>query len=145
MLRESDTLFKVYCPGQYKIYPHKLKMYNNGSVSKNIRYQDICNIDNFVINIAYQNEPWMFKISNNTMVEWYDYMGLTGDYTYIPYDYEILSKFFQNNNIVDVNWINSYEYGGFNDDTGNWTGIVGQVNNYCEHKHIEKFRINFLD
>ena len=36
------TRFKVYCPGQYKRLPHKLMMYQDGSVSKNVGYQKIC-------------------------------------------------------------------------------------------------------
>ena len=40
---ESDgTRFKVYCPRQYKRIPHKFMMYQDGSISKNVAYQDIC-------------------------------------------------------------------------------------------------------
>ena len=36
------TRFKVYCPGQYKRSPQKLMMYQDGSVSKNVKYQELC-------------------------------------------------------------------------------------------------------
>ena len=113
----SDTLFKVYCPGQYKAFPHKLKMYNNGSVSNNIEYKDIC-IDNFVVSIVYRTKPGFFEIVNNTMVEWYDFWYLLTDYSMIVYDFEILKPFFQNNNII-VNWRNASTFGMY----------LGQVNN----------------
>ena len=59
---EDETLFKVFCPGQYGNYPHKLKMYQNGSVHNKIKYEDICS-DLFVTNVAF-NYIW---IVNSTM------------------------------------------------------------------------------
>jgi len=115
---ESETLIKVYCPGQYKTHPHKLKMYNNGSVSNNIRYKDICDIDNFIVNVVYISDPGFLEIVNNTMVEWYDFWRLLTDFSMIVYDFEILKPFFQNNNII-ANWRNASTYDGF----------LGQVNN----------------
>ena len=130
----SDTLFKVYCPGQYKTFPHKLKMFINGSASNNIRYPEICNIKNFAVNIAYYTQTGFFEVVNNTMVEWYDYWGLIHDMSQIPYDYEILKTFFQIYNIGIINWIDySGTWGLFNHETGNWSGLVGQVNNYYEY------------
>ena len=106
-------------------------MYNNGSVSNNIRYQEICDIDNFVVNIAYNYVYYVFELSNDTMVEWYDYWGLINDVTQVPYDYEILKTFFKNYNIGIINWRDANgDWGLFNHETGNWTGIVGLVNNY---------------
>ena len=40
--KESQTSFKVYCPGQYNHLPNKLIIQELGSVSKNIKYKDIC-------------------------------------------------------------------------------------------------------
>ena len=64
---DSGTFFKVYCPGHYKSFPHKLTMYNNGSVSNKVRYQDICT-DRFVANFAW---VWSREIEvfNNSMVK----------------------------------------------------------------------------
>ena len=110
-------------------------MYNNGSVSNNIRYQEICDIDNIVVNIAYNYVYFVFDLSNDTMVEWYDYWGLINDVTQVPYDYEILKTFFKNYNIGIINWRDGDgDWGLFNHETGNWTGIVGLVNNYYEQE-----------
>ena len=65
---EPETTFKVYCPGQYKRVPHKLMMYNNGSVSKNVRYQNLC-VERFAISVAYNHDPWFFEIENNSMID----------------------------------------------------------------------------
>ena len=130
---ESGTNFNVFCPGQYKTYPHKLKMYNNGSVSNNIKYHYICNISNFVVNFAFPPAYGAFNVfPNNTIEEWYNYVGLKIDSTAIPYDWEIIKTFIQNNKIAYVNWINtnSTDIGLFNNKTGNWTGLIGKVNNY---------------
>ena len=81
-------------------------MYNNGSVNSNIKYLEICNIDNFVVNIAYANYWGFFEIVKNTMVEWYDFWNLLTDYSMIVYDFEILKPFFQNNNLT-INWRNA--------------------------------------
>ena len=69
-----ETSFKVFCPGQYKTFPHKLMMYKNGSVSNNIRYQDLC-VERFAINVAYNYEPWAFEVENNSMVDLQDKYG----------------------------------------------------------------------
>ena len=129
---ESGTNFKVFCPGQYKTYPHKLKMYNNGSVSNNIKYQYICNISNFVVNFAFPAYYYVFNVfPNNTIEEW-GYLIRDGDFTSISYDWEIITAFIQKNKIAYVNWINtnSTDLGLFNNKTGNWTGLIGKVNNY---------------
>ena len=131
---EQGTSFKVYCPGQYKTFPHKLMMYNNGSVSNNVKYQNLCE-ERFVISVAYNSEPNGFEIENNSMVDLskkygYSIVDWIGTVSYIPDDDEILSKFFLNHNIL-VNWIDcNYTWGWFDYETGKWTGAVGQVNIY---------------
>ena len=107
-------------------------MYNNGSVSNNIKYNDICNISSFVVNAAYPAWPYVFNVfPNNTIEEW-GYLISSEDYATIPFDWEIMKAFIQKNKIAYINWIdtNSTDIGMFNNDTGNWTGLVGQVNNY---------------
>ena len=133
---ESETLFKVYCPGQYKRFPHKLMMYNNGSVSKNVRYQDIC-VERFAVSVAYNNEPGWLEVENNSLVDlrekWeYTHQQLVGVLSYISADDEILSEFFLNYNII-INWIDcNYTWGWFDYETGKWTGAVGKVTIYSE-------------
>ena len=73
-------------------------------MSNNIKYKDICDIDNFVVNVVYISYPGFFEIVNNTMVEWYDFWQLKVGFSMILYDFEILKPFIQNNNIIVVNW-----------------------------------------
>ena len=125
--------FKVYCPGQFKRSPHKLIMYDDGSVSKNVQYKDICN-EKFTVNIAYSNEPSDFKVFelvNNSMVEYpLSWSILSSDGSYIAKDWEILSLFFQNYNII-TNWVDcNFTWGYFDHVTGKWTGGVGKVHFY---------------
>ena len=109
-------------------------MYNNGSVSKNVRYQDLC-VERFAINLAYNYEPWQFEVENNTMVDLREKYGklhgkFVGVLSYIAEDDEILSMFFFNNNII-INWIDcNYTWGWFDYETGKWTGAVGKVTIY---------------
>ena len=81
----------------------------------------------FSISVAYNDDIGMFMVVNNTMKEWYDYHGLINDMSRIPYEFEVLKPFFQNNNI-SVNWINcNWTWGWYDDETGTWTGAVGKV------------------
>ena len=57
----------------------KLKMHNNGSVSNNVRYQDLC-VERFAISVAYNNEPKVFEVENNSMVDLREKNGHTHGY-----------------------------------------------------------------
>ena len=119
--------FKVYCPGQYKRSPQKMIMYNDGSVSKNVQYKDICT-EKFTINIAYNHEPEIFELVNNSIVEYDVSLSiLSTGASYISKDWEILSIFFQNYNLI-TNWVDcNGTFGWFDHVTGKWTGAVGKV------------------
>ena len=58
----ESVYFKVYCPGQYKRPPHKLIMYQDGSVSKNVKCTD-----KSIVNVAYNNEWGHFFVFRNSM------------------------------------------------------------------------------
>ena len=109
-------------------------MYNNGSVSKNVRYQDLC-VERFAVNVAYNHDPKWFEVEDNSLVDLRKKYGYThgewvGVYSYLADNDEILSKFFLNNNII-INWIDcNYTWGWFDYETGKWTGAVGKVNIY---------------
>ena len=111
-------------------------MNNNGSVSNNVRYQDLC-VERFAVNVAYNYEPTWFEVENSTMVDLREKYGWThgkwvGVSTYIAKNYEILSMFFLNNNII-INWIDcNYTWGWFDYEKGKWTGAVGKVTIYSE-------------
>ena len=122
---DGGTSFKVYCPGQYQNFPHKLTMFNNGSVSNKVRYQDICK-ERIVANIAHL---WSRDVVNNSMVE-YPLNLKEGQYSSIslPYDFEIIGSFLINYNIIVNKWIDCNDTAGiFDNGIGKWTGAVGQV------------------
>ena len=123
-----ETSFKAYCPGQYKRVPHKLMMYNNGSVSNNARYQNLC-VERFAISVAYNHDPWIFEIENNSMIDLKEKYGRIVIYWrgYVSQTDEILSEFFLNYNILTT-WIDcNYTWGWFDHETEKWTGAVGKV------------------
>ena len=98
-------------------------MYDDGSVSSKVRYSDICK-DRFVANIAH---VWSEDVVNNSMVEHPLYI-IKGEYSYIPYHYEIIGSFLFNYNIIVNKWIDCNNTGGIIDsETGKWTGCMGQV------------------
>ena len=77
------------------------------------------------INIAYNNDSGWFEFVNNSMVE-YPAKIIEGKDDYISWDSEILEIFLKNKYI---RWINcNYTWGWHDDETGRWTGAVGQVN-----------------
>ena len=106
-------------------------MQDNGSVSKNVKYRNLCK-EQFPVHIAYNYQNLWFEMQNNSMVDTivkYKYFhGLFTDMnSYISQNYEILSIFFKNYNII-VKWINcNSTWGWYDDETGKWTGAVGQV------------------
>ena len=108
-------------------------MYDNGSVSENVKYKDICK-EQFHVHVAYNYKFFWFEIVNNSMVDsMVKYQMLHGSFvgsTYasmISQNSEILSIFFKNLNII-VKWINCNQtWGWYDDETGKWTGAVGQV------------------
>ena len=121
-------MFKLYCAAQYKRHPHKMVMYKDGTVGKQVRYQDICSQE-IVVNIAYNNFPPFFELVNNSMVE-YKPRRFGSENSMVPYDYEILSKFFQHKNIIP-NWINcNGSFGVYNKTSEKWTGAIGKVFTY---------------
>ena len=120
-------------------------MYNNGSVNNNIRYEDLC-VERFAVSVAYNHDTYWFEFENDSMINLREKYGLLQEvgasFGQYSYDSEILSKFFMNYNIL-VNWINcNYTWGWFDDETGKWTGAVGQVVNsvfVCKHAHANLF------
>ena len=138
--RESQTFFKVYCPGQYKHHPQKLIMQDNGSVSKNVEYKSICT-EKFLIQIAYNNNGNLFGIRIiNGKTYWLVQPILHGTWngviSSITRDYEILYMFRKNYNVY-VGLTNcNYTWGTYDDETGKWTGAVGQVNMYGVLRYI---------
>ena len=62
------------------------------------------------------------------MFKRHDYWGLINEKTSIPYEFEILEIFFKTENVIVKNWIDcNGTWGGYDDETGRWTGAVGKV------------------
>ena len=103
-------------------------MYQNGTVGNNIKYGEVCTDIN-IVNIVY---AYSHKVVNNSMVEWVagpsghgDFVGV---YTSIPFEYEILLPFFEKYNII-ANWTDcNYTGGTYDNETGKYNGVIGQVN-----------------
>ena len=104
-------------------------MQDNGSV--NVKYRNLCK-EQFPVHVAYNHDWFWFEIENNSLVDSmkkYQYLHgvFKGGYSAITHDSKILSIFFKHHNII-VKWINcNYTWGVFDDETGKWTGAVGQV------------------
>ena len=106
---------------------------DNGSVSKNVKYKHVCK-EQFPVHVAYNYDYFWLEIENNKLVDTiakysiWTHGWLVGRYSWIAMDWEILSIFFKNYNVI-VKWINcNSTYGIIDDETGKWTGLVGQVN-----------------
>ena len=110
-------------------------MYNDGSVTNNVRYKNLC-VERFAVSVAHNNEPTVFEVVNGTLVDMREKMGhlhgnLVGAYDYISEDDEVLSMFLIKNYNIIINWIDAnYTWGWLDDETGMWTGAVGKVNIY---------------
>ena len=131
-----DVVFYVKCPGQ-KENTELLIMTKDGTEARNRKYQDVCPVATEAaepkneVRVAYNNEPLTFLVNNdtNTMKEFPLWVPLheSEQAPYIPGDWEILKIFFDNNNLQPV-WINTdYTWGWYDEETGSWTGGVGQV------------------
>ena len=95
------------------MHPSKLVMFQNGSVSKNTQYKEICN-EKIPITVAHSAHDWTkFRLDKdtNSMVEirsegvWGgDEAFFEGEYSAQTYDWEILKPFFLHHNVVPT-WI----------------------------------------
>ena len=109
----------MYCPGQ-KRHSRKLMMYGI-----NIKYQDVCKDIN-IVNIANAISHWV--VNNSLLVrEGARHGNRVGKWSIIPFTYEIINPFLEQYNI-NVNWIDcNYNHGLYDNETGKWTGVIGQV------------------
>ena len=113
-------------------------MTKDGTEARNRKYQDGCPVKTEAaepkktgVRVAFNNVPEWFLVNNdtNTVKEFPLWMSLfeSEQHPYVPRDWEILKIFFDNNNIQPT-WINThFTWGWFDEETGSWTGGVGQV------------------
>ena len=117
--------FRLFCPKERN--HHKMIIFKNGTTKDDLQYKDLCK-EEYEVRIAYNNEENFFGIDNitNTMIEYHHWSIMTAGISQLSVEYEILKSFFSKFNIKPT-WINcNYTWGWF-DETGHWTGAVGQV------------------
>ena len=118
--------FRLFCPKERN--HHKMIIFKNGTTKDDLQYKDLCK-EEYEVRIAYNNEENFFGIDNitNTMIEYHHWSIMTAGISQLSVEYEILKSFFSKFNIKPT-WINcNYTWGWFDDETGHWTGAVGQV------------------
>ena len=101
-------------------------------LSKEIPYKsfkEICSGEPKKVNLGNWGNWWNFKVENNSLVHIPRTVkdNIHDKYSAMPWDWEILSKFFANYNI-EPNWLDcNYVTGDYDEELGGWTGCVGQV------------------
>ena len=84
-----------------------------------------------IVMVAYNDEPCIFEINNDTMVT---YPWGERDAKGQIYDHAILSAFLD----LRPMWQdNNYTWGWFDEDTGKWTGAVDMVSNKQTSKLLQ--------
>ena len=113
-------------------------MTKDGTEARNRKYQDVCPVTTEAaepkknkVKVAYNNDLGWFRVNDdtNSMKEYPLWVPLheSEQHTYVPRDWEMLRVFFDNNNL-EPTWINThFTWGWYDDETGSWTGGVGQV------------------
>ena len=120
-----------------------MMIFKNGTTKDNLQYKDLCKEEQYHVRIAYNNRRFKFEIDNkrNTMVEYPYWAPIVMEWTQISHENEILKSFFSKFNIKPT-WINcNYTWGVFDDETGHWTGAVGQVEILTNNRIIKVFLI----
>ena len=97
-----------------------------------LRYQETCGKNQIKVKANVAWTKWtVFDVTNNSMTKFSPIPVLHKSSTTIsftlPYDWEILDSFFQEQNIIP-NWIDTNGMVGIvNKTTGKWIGAVGKV------------------
>ena len=124
--RSSVVQFVMTCPGMSHSSTFTLHMRDSGEVDDGKVWGDLCRERR--VNIAYNNDPPYFAIDNKTgeLVR-YPINPISGVFSAIPYDWEILDSFFMNHAIVPI-WIDChFTWGWFDENSGTWTGALSKV------------------
>ena len=105
---------------------------HNVLISKEISYKsfkEICIGEKKKVNLGHWGNWAGMKVENNSLVH---IPRILEDYIYgkasnMPFDWEVLSKFFSIHNI-EPNWLHcNWTFGYYDDELGGWTGCVGKV------------------
>ena len=119
-------IFNLVCPGNAMSVSHeRLLLLKSATVNRNLDFDNVCKEKH--VNVAYNNEPYVFEVSNITgeMVR-YPVLPYVG-YVSLALEWEIQAVFFKYNEITP-HWINAnYTWGTLNYTTGQWSGAVGLI------------------
>ena len=126
-------IFKFVCPGNtMSILHEELLMLENGTVNIDLGLQDFCKGKH--VKIVYRRYGYVKPDSNGILKEWPPINpSMRSSFSLlIPYDWEILKKFIENNDI-QPQWYkqkNDFSSEGedtFNKTTGTWNGTTGMI------------------
>ena len=101
-------------------------------ISKEISYKsykEICSGEKTKVKLGQWGNYEGFKVENNSLlhtprIREDNIHGLTSN---MPYDTEVLIKFFSIHSI-EQNWLDcNFTYGHYDEELGGWTGCMGQV------------------
>ena len=100
-------------------------VFDNGTINGGLDYEDLCK-EEHATRIAFNND-YVFKVRNNQMLRYPRWKPIVLNWGQISTEDAIMRSFFSKYNIKPT-WINcNYNWGVFDDETGHWTGAVGQV------------------
>ena len=105
-----------------------MMLFENGTINGDIDYKDLCK-EEYAVRIAYNNDLGYFQVDEltNTMNGTHYFWRIFLEWGQKSQEHEILGSFFSKYN-VKPKWINcNYSWGTFDDQTGHWSGAVGQV------------------
>ena len=103
-------------------------------ISKEISYKsfkEICS-EKKKVNLGHWGNWDAFMVENNTLLreplrEKYPNQYLNGEFSAMPFNWEVLYKFFSMYNL-EPTWLDcNYSTGHYDDELGGWTGCVGKV------------------
>ena len=101
-------------------------------ISKDSRfksYKEICSGEKKKVNLGYWGNYFDFKVENKSLVHIPRTLddNIPGTSSVMPYEWEVLSKFFLTHNI-EPNWLHcNFSAGHYDDELGGWTGCMGKV------------------
>ena len=101
-------------------------------LSKEIPYKsfkEICGGEPKKVNLGYWGNDWWMRVENNSLVHIPRTLKqyINGIFSRMPWDWEVLSKFFSIYNI-EPNWLDcNYVVGDYDEELGGWTGCLGKV------------------
>ena len=102
-------------------------MISKGSSFKS--YKEICSGEKKKVNLAYWGNWGGYIVENNSLVHIARKLldNIYARASNMPYDWEILSKFFSTYNI-EQNWKHcNFTTGHYDEEMGGWTGCIGKV------------------